>query len=832
MKRLYFNLWVIVIVLIFCSFVQVFAYRLINPISPTSPYGKSPQSGPPFLRFGSVNQNYHYVNSAYNNFTTNVESAFSSWNEAGTVTFDWDASAGLGLNTYYNDDRSDSGIVNPGEAGVGFYQKILDMEDSYIQLNTLHTWLNNGTQDLFNDNFDVETIILHEIGHIHGLAHPLTSSYDYENGDPDAPIMAGGDNKYFLTNIARELSADDENGTRFLQYNAWVPKQCSTLLTALNNTFSGVTIYFTSGMQTLSQDLTVSSDKTLRIKTGTTLIMNGYKLTTTTGTIIVEAGATITPCIKRMSSNSIKGLYPTITSAIIDLSAGQYISLGAGTITENVSMPSNLSLYGTGMNATTINGNVAFTSKSNSEISELTVNGDITVNGGSGICINNLKAKDIIDLENGSLHVISDVTLSNSGYIDIYQTAPDLMYVTSSNSVNYGVICGDADYSMYGGVFENKTRALYCVTNSDVIVEETEFCNNTYDIYSANGSSVDVSGSPVIIMSSCPPPIYGSVTLNDPCTACALPKLSPDATNYEYSLPLEGIDGSPESVEFAESSNLFRAIQTSIYQDRKDSVRYDISKYAPQYNQVITGLKAFVAKYPDTEYAQHALKFIDYSYRALDQQDTFAAYLTALGKDAKYKSLQTAIKSQFIPYYVGKGEYQTALNLTDEVMKAQTDPENALYYLYRQGVIYHKYLKDAAKAEEIYKQVIDTDPNSAMAFSAGVRLGKLGQVYEGENKPSPTEPEVKFAIRNHPNPFNPVTNIQFDLPAADHVTLKVYDITGREVITLVDALQGAGSHTIMWNSQDKFGQRVASGMYFYRIEYRGQVLTNKMILMR
>jgi len=60
----------------------------------------------------------------------------------------------------------------------------------------------------------------------------------------------------------------------------------------------------------------------------------------------------------------------------------------------------------------------------------------------------------------------------------------------------------------------------------------------------------------------------------------------------------------------------------------------------------------------------------------------------------------------------------------------------------------------------------------------------------------------------------------------------VYDITGREVIPLVDALQGAGSHTIMWNSQDKFARRVASGMYFYRIEYRGQVLTNKMILMR
>jgi hypothetical protein len=66
--------------------------------------------------------------------------------------------------------------------------------------------------------------------------------------------------------------------------------------------------------------------------------------------------------------------------------------------------------------------------------------------------------------------------------------------------------------------------------------------------------------------------------------------------------------------------------------------------------------------------------------------------------------------------------------------------------------------------------------------------------------------------QNYPNPFNPVTNIGYEIPQDAKVTMKVYDITGREIITLVNEYKTAGYHTVKFNASD-----YSSGMYFYKI---------------
>ncbi|HPG38768.1 MAG TPA: S8 family serine peptidase [bacterium] len=686
----------------------------------------------------------------------------------------------------------------------------------------------------------------------------VTQNYGYMSGTSmAAPFVSGLAALIQSTNLdlspeqirqTIQLSVDDLGASGFDNYygygrinvnkalhNLYVPEIYSTIQTALDAAATGQNIILHSGSQTLASNLVIPDNIALVVQSGTTLNLNNFCIETESGEIIVESGATILPKkIMREDhyTDDIKGLYPIIEAAMDSSETDENIVLGAGTFTENVVMKDHRYFEGKSKTQTIINGTFIFADIEFGELDKVKVNNDIVIDDCSDITLSNVIAKDIVEIENTATVYIGDSEFTNNGFLDTYQTYNvETEYTDFLYSTNYGIITGDTDLDIWYNTIMSKNRGLHCAIGNNVDIYYTDFCSNTYDIFNTSSLYIDIwqMGS----MSSCPPPLSGSnITLHYPCEVCDLGKSNPDEILPEYSQSWEGIDDSPEGLEFAELRDLYRALKVDRRQARKDSIRYDISKYAPKYNQVIDGMKQFVGKYPDSEEAKHAIKLIDFCYRALKQRDTFAAYLVALGKDAKYKSLQSAIKSQFIPYYLGKGEYQTALTLTDEVMKAQTDPENALYYLYRKGVIYHKYLKDAAKAEAIYKQVIDTDPNSAMAFSAGVRLGKLGKVYEGENKPSADEPEVKFAIRNHPNPFNPVTNIQFDLPAADHVTLKVYDVTGREVVTLVDALQGSGSHTIAWNSQDKFGQRVASGMYFYRIEYRGQVLTNKMILMR
>jgi parallel beta-helix repeat protein len=81
--------------------------------------------------------------------------------------------------------------------------------------------------------------------------------------------------------------------------------------------------------------------------------------------------------------------------------------------------------------------------------------------------------------------------------------------------------------------------------------------------------------------------------------------------------------------------------------------------------------------------------------------------------------------------------------------------------------------------------------------------------------------------QNYPNPFNPSTKIEFSLPKAGNVTLKVFDVLGREVATLVSENLSAGTYQREWNAGD-----VASGMYFYRLKAGDFVQTKKLLLVR
>lgn len=89
-------------------------------------------------------------------------------------------------------------------------------------------------------------------------------------------------------------------------------------------------------------------------------------------------------------------------------------------------------------------------------------------------------------------------------------------------------------------------------------------------------------------------------------------------------------------------------------------------------------------------------------------------------------------------------------------------------------------------------------------------------------------PRVFQLEQNYPNPFNPATKIHFTLPFAQHVALKIYDVTGREVSTLIEAVMAAGSHEINFHA----GALAASGLYFYRLSAGNFSETRKMILAR
>jgi hypothetical protein len=82
-------------------------------------------------------------------------------------------------------------------------------------------------------------------------------------------------------------------------------------------------------------------------------------------------------------------------------------------------------------------------------------------------------------------------------------------------------------------------------------------------------------------------------------------------------------------------------------------------------------------------------------------------------------------------------------------------------------------------------------------------------------------------LQNYPNPFNPSTMIQYDLPTAKIVSLKIFDLLGREVISLIDKHQEAGRYRVVFN-----GPNLPSGIYFYRLVAGDFVSSQKMLLLK
>ena len=122
------------------------------------------------------------------------------------------------------------------------------------------------------------------------------------------------------------------------------------------------------------------------------------------------------------------------------------------------------------------------------------------------------------------------------------------------------------------------------------------------------------------------------------------------------------------------------------------------------------------------------------------------------------------------------------------------------------------------------KRNTPVNTKDSIEFSIGDANGRMMMKTFVLNFLAPQEFKLE---QNFPNPFNPGTTIQYQLPSAVKVTLKVYDILGREVATLVNEKQDAGYKEVKFNAN-----RFASGMYIYRLTADKYVSTKKMLMVK
>jgi len=93
-------------------------------------------------------------------------------------------------------------------------------------------------------------------------------------------------------------------------------------------------------------------------------------------------------------------------------------------------------------------------------------------------------------------------------------------------------------------------------------------------------------------------------------------------------------------------------------------------------------------------------------------------------------------------------------------------------------------------------------------------------------------PEIFVLCDNYPNPFNPKTKIQFNLPNSTYLKLSILNISGQLVTTLLDNSVNAGYHIVEWDGFDYWGKPVSTGVYFYKLEFGNTAIVKKMLLLR
>lgn len=167
-----------------------------------------------------------------------------------------------------------------------------------------------------------------------------------------------------------------------------------------------------------------------------------------------------------------------------------------------------------------------------------------------------------------------------------------------------------------------------------------------------------------------------------------------------------------------------------------------------------------------------------------------------------------------------------------------TDPAN-----YEFSILDSAYTEDGGIWNVISITDIDDDPEMEVLYTSSSTVGDLfGQNTQpiivlnmtdtGVEKQVISVP-VNFSLKqNYPNPFNPVTNISYSLDQTEKVELKIFNLQGKEVKTLVIGTRAAGSHVTQWDATNNLGQKVTSGVYLYTLKVGNVLESKRMILVK
>ncbi|HRU92599.1 MAG TPA: SMP-30/gluconolactonase/LRE family protein [Candidatus Marinimicrobia bacterium] len=119
------------------------------------------------------------------------------------------------------------------------------------------------------------------------------------------------------------------------------------------------------------------------------------------------------------------------------------------------------------------------------------------------------------------------------------------------------------------------------------------------------------------------------------------------------------------------------------------------------------------------------------------------------------------------------------------------------------------------------------DDNRTLFITAGSSVYRVRPLVTSINREGSNFPESFELFQNYPNPFNPTTKITYSIPVTSNVVIKVYDMSGREVVTVEDCQKNAGTHTLLFDAE-----KLASGVYYYNLTANEFSSTKKFVILK
>ncbi|MGA7721147.1 MAG: T9SS type A sorting domain-containing protein [Ignavibacteriaceae bacterium] len=177
-------------------------------------------------------------------------------------------------------------------------------------------------------------------------------------------------------------------------------------------------------------------------------------------------------------------------------------------------------------------------------------------------------------------------------------------------------------------------------------------------------------------------------------------------------------------------------------------------------------------------------------------------------------------------YNLQTGEFDKAISTYDNLIKNYSNDYYGINARFQKLFAYVNVKNDLTKAQQMLTQIKSLNLTDLLWT---VQIEQAESMIGSSSKSNNSEISIPagYSIANYPNPFNPTTMIQYQIPSNGMVTLKVFDVLGREIKTLVSEYKQQGTYTVSFDAS-----KLASGIYFYQIRSGNYISTKKMMYMK